>query len=440
MQSHTGAIAGEDFILEAALDRAGVIRCDGIEDFFDLCRAFSFEDAPKGPRVAVISNAGGPAVLSADLIEQNHLKLAEMPPETTAILEKYLPRAASLLNPIDVLGDAMAGRFEKALRTVLREDSVDGVVVILTPQVMTQIEETAEVIGKLSFEYKKPILASFIGGTRIAMGERVLNTYKIPVFRYPERAIYAYAKLWQWRELRDRKIVLAKTDIQSEKNHAAEPLHMFEDIMAVFHKSGIAVPPTHRVDSLAAAEKFLAKHKGAMVLKIFDEKLLHKYEFGAVELSITTQAQLRSAWKRILTAQKKVARAVGQPGTVYAQVQVEAGIELIAGVKYDLSFGQVMMFGAGGSLANLIADRNLQMLPVTPLQMLTMVQSAKVYSLISGYRGSGGYGEKELVKTLLAFSRLAAVHVPYGEMEINPLILNRAGVWAVDAKVILHTK
>ena len=195
MRSHTGAIAGADDVLDAALSQSGIIRCQTLEDFFDLAKAFSWAGIPAGPRVAIISNAGGPAVISSDCVVKEGLEIAEFDDSTKKKLAEILPRSASILNPIDVLGDALADRFANAAEVVLQTDKCDSLLVILTPQVMTQIEKTAEVIGAVSKKYNKPIFCSFIGGRMISEGEKILDKLHIPSFRFPERAIYVISKM-----------------------------------------------------------------------------------------------------------------------------------------------------------------------------------------------------------------------------------------------------
>ena len=227
IRSHTGSMAGDDAVQDAAFDQAGIIRCEGVEDMFDLAKVFSWENAPRGPKVAVVSNAGGPAVISTDAIEKEGLQLATLSQKTLNKLSKNLPRAASVLNPVDVLGDALADRYQEAIADVLAEKGVDALVVILTPQVMTQIEATADLIGKLSAKYGKPIVCSFMGGNIIDKGEEILNKYKIPSFRFPERAIKALAKMWQWenrKKTRKLKIENRRREVASKNNTKLEKI------------------------------------------------------------------------------------------------------------------------------------------------------------------------------------------------------------------------
>lgn len=218
IRSHTGSMAGDDAVQDAAFREAGIIRCGGLEDMFDLAKIFSWVKSPKGPKVAIVSNAGGPAVISTDALENEGLQMANLSAKTHKKLKEKLPRAANILNPVDVLGDALANRYGDAINDVLAEKDVDALLVILTPQVMTEIEATAEIIGRLAKKHGKPVVCSFIGGDMIDKGEEVLNTFRIPSFRFPERAIKALAKMWQWQ-------LNAKSRMSKVKNRRdAKPL------------------------------------------------------------------------------------------------------------------------------------------------------------------------------------------------------------------------
>ena len=231
IQSHTGSMAGDIVVQEAAFAEAGIINCDGVEDMFDLSKAFSWENAPKGPRVAVVSNAGGPAVISTDAIEKEGLQLAQLSQQTREKLIANLPRASSVLNPIDVLGDALSDRYREAVIDVLAEQDVDAVVVILTPQIMTEIEYTAKLIGQLSTNYGKPIVCSFMGGELAEKGEKVLNQYKIPSFRFPERAVKALGSMYRWKQyVENRSLVDGQKDWKVEDAQTKASASMFDKI------------------------------------------------------------------------------------------------------------------------------------------------------------------------------------------------------------------
>lgn len=432
MQSHTGSLAGEDVVLDAALSRAGVIRCEGIQDFFDLAKVFSFENPPQGSRVAVLSNAGGPAVVTADTIASYGLSMAELSSGTTEILTRLMPREAALTNPIDVLGDAMADRYKMALTAVLNEPRVDGVVVLLTPQVMTQIEETAEVIGKLSYQHKKPILCAFIGGSRVAAGEKILNGYKIPVFRYPERAIYAFSMMWEWQK--NRKSITKA--IKPAKKIAADLLYDFEQygtVLNILKKFEVRTPPMVRVTSMIQAIDFWRRHK-QVVFKIISPTLMHKKEVGGVMTHIETRQAVEDGYKTMLKRIEKINKN-SNVASLYVQKQVSLGVELLVGIKTDDSFGPVMTLAAGGSMAELLMDKQVGLLGGGENEIRRMLQRLKIYQLLSGFRGEKAYDIKDLVKQIKNFERMVVENGIF-EAEVNPLIVNRQGVWAVDVKII----
>ena len=455
MQSHTGAIAGADYVLNQAFIESGIIRCDGIEDFFDLAKSFSWEHVPKGPNIAIVSNAGGPAVMSSDSVEEYGMELAELSKKTKIVLKDNLPRAASVLNPIDVLGDALADRYEKAIRAVLVEKSVDLVVVILTPQVMTEIEKTAQIISKLSLKYNKPILCSFMGGSQILVGEKYLHKHKIPSFRFPERAIWTASKMWQWNKWRqDQKlldlgkispfkhdlldkhsaeIILIQASSSGQKalnSHQAEKLLMTADIIT---------PPSTLIESISEARKFVSKNMFPVVLKLSSAEILHKKDVGGVIVGIETDEQLIEAFEKMSKLKKKLMGENKIGVDVLIQSQVKNGVEMIVGVKKDASFGSVLLFGAGGTLAELVEDRNLLLPPINKKKIRQAIKNSKIYSLLSGYRGGEKYEINKLVDQMIHLFALGQELEMISEIEINPMIINNDGVWAVDGKVVLKT-
>lgn len=440
MQSHTGAIAGEDAVLEAVLSQAGVIRCQTLEDFFDLSRSFSWEESPNGDNVAIISNAGGPAVISADAVKVEGLELAEFDTQTHQKLLKILPRAASLLNPVDVLGDALADRYSKACEIILANASVDALVVILTPQIMTQIGKTAESLGKLSEKYKKLIFCSFIGGSLVLEGERKLNELRIPSFRFPERAIWAIAKMRQFKKYQKRVLSnnpLKQPDIpnsesilQTLKKTIQDNQKALDNMEAneIISLSGISTPETAITRSCEEAKGFAKNFGYPLVLKLSSSNLLHKKAAGGVITNIFNDSELETAWNKIKR----------RGGDIQVQKEIDKGVEVIIGVKKDPNFGPVLLFGAGGSFAELIADRNLHLLPIDLAQARQLVEQSKVMKLLSETSGNPPYALEKLYKTIVLLGQLAIKFPDIQEIEINPAIVTSEEVWAVDCKVVIY--
>jgi len=445
MQSHTGSIAGEDYVLDVALKKAGIIRCDGIEDFFDLAKVFAWEKIPKGRNIAIVSNAGGPAVLSSDFVASEGLQLVRFDEETRNELEMYLPRAASIFNPVDVLGDALAERYESAIKTLIIDDDVHSLMIILTPQVMTQIEKTAEMIGRLSFEYGKPIICSFIGGSHIAKGEKVLNKFKIPSFRYPERAVKAIAKMSQWGEYRDTLNINSEnqnlevdsgfSEVLLQQNTTDRKNMDSFEVNQILKTHGINTSPTAKCVNIDAAKLFVQENNFPVVLKISSPQMLHKSDEGGVIVGIDSVEKLEEAFGSL----QKIILNMDKSGlnTIQIQKQVAKGLELIIGSKKDMVFGNILMFGAGGVLANLIEDRNLGLIPLSKTEIITLIKNSKVNKLIEGYRGEKGYDSEKIVDLILKFQNMIASNPKISEADINPVILNDDGIWAVDGKMIL---
>ncbi len=446
MMSHTGSIAGNDAVLDAALHEAGVIRCHGMEDLFDLAKAFAWEKSPRENKVAVISNAGGPAVLSADLIDEAGLEMAVLNSKTHSILQKNLPATANIHDPVDVLGDALADRYAIAIDTVLGDSGVDALVVLLTPQLTTQIVETAKIISAASAKFGKPIVTAFIGGSQVAKGESILNAHKVPCFRYPDRAIWVLGRMWAWESWRreqekNKKIKKIGKNIKRPvqkllDTYTKADTSVLTPLQAntLLTASKMCTPSSAPALTLESAEAFLYRHK-KIVLKISSAAFLHKTELHGVIANIDDKEKLRAAWKQLCKTQKKVRRS-DPDAQIMMQRQVDDGIELIVGVKTDSNFGKVLLFGAGGIMVELLGDRNLHTLPISEKEVEILIQKSKINRLLGGYRGNKPYAIKKLVKTILRLVSLALAQ-EISEIEINPLIITHKEVFAVDGKVLL---
>ncbi|MGE5041308.1 MAG: acetate--CoA ligase family protein [Candidatus Levyibacteriota bacterium] len=451
MQSHTGAIAGEDSVLQAALAQAGVIRCSTLEDYFDLSRAFAWEKAPEGLRVAIVSNAGGPAVISADAVVAEGLELVDLGDETRNKLHEFLPRFASVLNPVDVLGDALADRVAQAAETILETNRVDALVVILTPQVMTQIEKTAQLIGDLGKKYQKPIFCSFIGGTLVAQGEKVLNDYHIPSFRFPERAIWTIGAMAKWRlwqkahadealietaPMHEQANLKIRGIIQKALENNQSTLDNL-DANEILTASSIPTPPTQEVTSLEEAKSFIDTYKWPVVMKLSSPGLLHKADIGAIVKDVSDEGALEGAFINLDNKIQELPPELRTHVKKQIQKDILSGIEVLVGVKRDPNFGPVLLFGAGGTLAELILDRNLHLLPIDPSKAKELVESSKIYKLLKGYRGEPPYALDKLYDVIVKLSSLIESLPEVTDIEVNPLIVTQNDVWAVDGKVIL---
>jgi len=443
MKSHTGSIAGEDDVLEAALKQAGVIRCQNLEDFFDLTKSFSWTEIPKGPNVAIISNAGGPAVISADSVILEGLNLIEFNEATTSKLRKVLPRSASFHDPLDLMGDALAERYGHSAEIVIENSNVDYVLFLLTPQIMTQIEKTAEYISYVSSKYKKPIICSFIGGANISKGEQILNKNKIPVFRFPERAIKAIGSMWKYKQILESNSesnhdnsfetiskIQDEDEVRKIIQHSINEKHVtFENIEAdkLMNYVGIKTPASRYILKLEEAKEFVTQNNFPVVLKLSGQGMLHKLDAGGVIVNIKNDQELESAFNQIqLKTEMKNLQ-------IQIQKQIENGIEVIVGMKIDPVFGYFILFGAGGSFVEVIMDKNIHLLPLNHQQAKNLILNSKINKFIQ----KNEIHIDELVRVLIHFSKLEHIIPEAKEIEINPLILTKNDIWAVDSKVLM---
>lgn len=435
MKSHTGSLAGADDVLNQALNEANIIRANTLEDFFDLARALSWENAPSGPNVAIISNAGGPGVISADAVANSSLKLATISQKTIDLLARTLPRSASLHNPIDVLGDALSDRFGNALEAVLSESEVDAVIVILTPQIMTQIKETAQIIGEKSKIYPKPVYCSFIGGSQVGEGEKVLNDLKIPNFNFPENAIKIMSKVYSWSNNRHAPNVAQPSEVgsalDSEIDALLKPSGLLDTNSAnqVLDLLGLDTPSSIVTSNFEEANRFAEKAGFPLVLKTTAEGLLHKSDSGGVMTNIDSFQKLKTSWVEI---QKD------PTDKIQIQKQIKGDLEIILGFKRDSVFGDTFFFGAGGKLVNLFHDKNLALFPLDNQKILHTLEHSQIYPLLTGYRNTDKLNVTKLIQDILKLSNLFSQNKSIREMEINPVIINTDGVFHVDPKIILE--
>lgn len=453
MRSHTGAIAGADNVLNAALTQAGVVRCNTLEDYFDLSKALAWEKAPQGPKVAIVSNAGGPAVISADAVLTEGLELVEFDDKTREKLHQVLPRFASVLDPVDVLGDALADRISQACEIILQTNQAQSLVVILTPQVMTQITKTAESIGNLGKKYNTPIFCSFIGGSLVAEGEKKLNEYKIPSFHFPERAISTIALMWKWRKWQQKFLETNTTNFDNlialENNQSIRKIiekavinnqNSLDslDVNEILKLAGISTPPIEIVSNMDDAQKFVQKNQWPVVLKLSSPGLLHKADVGGVIKNISDKEELMAA---IVNLDQKITKlSLDFKGNITKQIQkyIVSGVEVIIGIKKDPTFGNVLLFGAGGSMAELILDRNLRLLPIDLDGAKRLVEESKIYKVLKGYRGEAPLALEKLYDVIVRLGKLIELLPEVSEIEINPLIIAQNDVWAVDGKAVLN--
>lgn len=449
--SHTGAMAGVDAVYEAAFQRAGIERIFQIEDMFDCAELLARQQPPKGDRLAIITNAGGPGVMTTDALIDRAGKLAVLSEETITKLNEVLPAFWSHGNPVDVLGDAPPERYSKALEVVLQDKGVDAVLVILTPQAMTDPTGTARVIGQMAGKTHKPVLTAWMGGETVAEGSRILNESGIPSYNTPEKAIRAFMHLVSYAR---NLSVLHETprDIPVQFSFDRQRLRgVFDTILtegneilsenvskAFLEAYEIPVTKPYLARSCDEAVTIASRIGYPVVLKIHSPDITHKTDVGGVALNLTSDEAVRRAYDKMMrTAAERRPDARIMGGTIQQMVTFPTGFELIMGTKKDPIFGSVIMVGMGGTAAEVFRDRALAMPPLNEALARRALESLKSWPLLQGWRGRPGVNIDRLIEIIMRFSYLVADYPEIKELDVNPLLVTSDDVIALDARVVV---
>lgn len=448
--SHTGSLAGSDDALDAAFRRCGVLRVNSISDLFYMAEVLGKQPRPKGPRLTIVTNAGGPGVLATDALVQGGGELAPVSPETMAKLNEFLPAAWSHNNPIDVLGDATAERYAKALEVAAADPNSDGMLVILTPQAMTDAKATAELLKPYSNLHGKPLLASWMGGNAVEPGEAVLNEARIPTFGYPDTAARMFNYMWAYTDnlrslyqtpvLGDGGVVhreQAQAIIKQVSAAGRTILTEFES-KALLAAYGIPTVPTEIAADEDGAVAIAERMGYPVVIKLHSETITHKTDVGGVQLNLRDAHAVRDAFRRIhasVSARASDADFLGV--TVQPMVKLD-GYEVILGSSTDVQLGPVLLFGTGGQLVEVYKDRALGLPPLNTTLARRMMEGTRIYTALKGVRGRNPVNLDELEQLMVRFSYLVSEQRRIKEIDINPLLADEKRLIALDARVVLH--
>jgi acetyltransferase len=438
-------------VLDAAFRRSGVLRVNTISELFNMAEILAKQPRPRGPGLTIVTNAGGPAVLATDALVEGGGKLVTLSTETRAALDAVLPPAWSHANPIDVLGDAGPERYVKALEIAAQDPNSDGLLVILTPQDMTEPTLTAEALRKYARSTGKPLLASWMGGASVAAGSDILNRHDIPTFDYPDGAASAFCDMWRythnlqmlyetpaWND--DASIQPQEAaQIVREAREASRMLldeHESKRLLAAY---GIPTVETRVATSAADAVRAARELGYPAVLKLYSRTITHKTDVGGVKLDLNTDAEVEAAFSAI---RSKVTELAGvdhfQGVTVQPMARLADAYELIVGSTTDPQFGPVLLFGFGGQLVEVFRDRALALPPLNATLARRMIERTKIYSALKGVRGRQPVNLPLLEQVLVRFSQLVLEQPWIREVDINPLLVAPSGVLALDARVVLH--
>ncbi len=451
--SHTGTLAGSDDVLDAAFRRCGVLRVQTMGQLFYVAEVLGKQPHPMGPRLAILTNAGGPGVLATDTLIAVGGQLAELAPETIEALNQLLPKEWSHGNPIDILGDATPERYAKAVDIVSKDPNTDGLLTVLTPQAMTDPTQIAEQLKPYAKLEGKPILASWMGGTGVAAGEAILNRAGIPTFAYPDTAARVFHYMWQYtynlRALYETPVL--PTDFDEAARGRAEAAKTIEaarkagrtilteveskQLLAAY---GIPTVPTRVATGEDEAVRLADEFGYPVVLKLHSETITHKTDVGGVRLNLTDAEAVRRAYRAIESAVgEKVGAQHFQGVAVQSMIKLE-GYELIIGSSLDVQFGPVLLFGTGGQLVEVYKDRALGLPPLNTTLARRMMERTKIYAALKGVRGRKAVDLAALEQIMVRFSYLVVEQHWVKEIDINPLLASEDRLIALDARVVLH--
>lgn len=451
--SHTGSLAGSDEVFDAALERVGVLRVNTIAELFQMASVLARQPRPKGPRLAIVTNAGGPGVLATDAVVMKGAELAKISKKTLDELNDCLPAAWSHGNPIDILGDAKPERYAKTMEALLSDTEADGVLVILSPQDMTDPTATAKSLTAFENFKTKPILASWMGGASVAKGIEILNQANIPAFEYPDDAAATFAAMWrysrnikalyesprgefEWKEEANRKKEAVKRKI-AEMPHTLLDEFASKNLLAAY-----GIPIVETVIAETEEETILKADKIGFpcVLKLYSQTITHKTEVGGVQLNLNDSEAVRRAYNLIREGvEKKAGKEHFQGVTVQKMIRKE-GYELIIGSTVDAQFGPTLLFGSGGQLVEVYKDRALGFPPLNRSLASMLMEKTKIYEALKGVRGRAAVNLKHLEEILVAFSEMIIENPRIKECDINPLLASPEGCIALDARVVLFEK
>lgn len=449
--SHTGAMAGVDAVYEAAFRRGGIVRVFDMDEMFDCAELLARPRIPKGPRLAIITNAGGPGVMACDSLLDRRGVLAKLDPATIEKLNGSLPLFWSHGNPLDILGDAPAQRYADALAATLDDPGVDAALVILTPQAMTDPGASAVAVGEAAKLRSKPVLAAWMGGASVREGVERLNLAGIPNYSTAEHAVRAFMSLVEFQRNREvlletprdlpLKFPLDKGELRQNFDEIAGRSHELlseNDSKQLLATYGIPVALPLRAATADEAVRVAREIGYPVVLKVLSPQITHKTDVGGVALNLTDDEQVRHAFVQIVDSARRLRPDAEIQGiTVQRMVIAVHGVELILGVKRDPVFGPVMMVGFGGIAAEVFQDRALELPPLNERLAWRMLESLRSWPLLAGYRGRPVVNVDQLVEMLMRFSYLVA-HLPeIREADINPLLVSPTEIIALDARVVI---
>ncbi|MBN2148092.1 MAG: acetate--CoA ligase family protein, partial [Anaerolineales bacterium] len=447
VSSHTGSLAGSEQAYQAAFRQTGILRAESMEALFDMSLGLGYQPPLSGDRIAIITNAGGPGILATDALERSGLSLARFELETIYALEEYLPDAASAANPVDLLGDARADRYRFALEKVSADPNVDGLMVLLTPQAMTEIEATAEAVGALAKQLTKPLLGCFMGEARVKAGIDILVHNGVPNFPFPERAALAFRAMSDYRSIQARpepEYARFEVDRQSVQQTLdtirAEGRLSIGDFEArsIMQAYGLRIPRSEIAKTPDEAVTIASGFGYPVVLKIASPDILHKTDVGGVKVNLRSAGDVRDAFElMVYRAQRYLPEA--RIWGCLVQEMAPPGLEVLVGMNRDPQFGPLVTFGLGGIYVETLKDVTFRVAPFSIQEAEDMLGEIRAHALLDGVRGQPPADKTAIIDCLLRVGQLVQDFPEIAELDINPLMVYSSGegALAIDMRLVL---
>jgi len=437
--SHTGALAGREAAFEAAFKQSGIIRAHTINELFNYALAFANQPLPQGPNVAIITNSGGPGILAADACDKSDLKLAPPHKEIVDELRTFLPPVASFYNPVDILGDARSDRYEKAITTVLKDDKIHGIMVLLTPTATVDIEATAIAVANIANKTDRPILTSFMGKKSIEEAAKTLLSYGVPNYSYPEEAVSAMNAMYHyhvWINRPDKQYQgfpgFKEKAVQVFANAKKENRDRFTDseVHDVLNAYGFTLPKSSFARTSEEAVDAAMEIGYPVVMKILSPQIVHKSDIGGVRVNLNSKQEVEKVFFEITTHLRNIMPAAQIYG-VMIQEMVHGGKEIIMGITKDPQFGHMIMFGLGGIYVEVLKDIAFRITPLSREDAHEMIRETKTFPLLRGVRGEAEADIESIEHSLMILSQMAVDFPQIIEADINPLLVRKRGEGAV---------
>jgi len=448
VSSHTGSLAGSEQAYQAAFQQAGILRAESMQALFDMSLALGYQPPLPGDRIAIITNAGGPGILATDALERAGLSMARFEYETIHALEKYLPDAASAANPVDVLGDALADRYQFAMQKVAADPNVDGMLILLTPQAMTEIGATAQAVCDLSKDSPKPVLACFMGEARIRQGTDILMAHGVPNYPFPERAAIAFQAMADYRQIRSRpapdyahfEVDLPAVSQVIDRVRSEGRLSIGDsEARLIMQAYGLRIPRSEIAETPEKAVQIASQIGYPVVLKIASPDILHKTDVGGVKVGLSSASEVRDAFELMVYRAQRYVPGATIWGCLVQEMAPSEGLEVLVGMNRDPQFGPLVTFGLGGIYVETLKDVTFRIAPFSRQEAAEMLGEIRAHALLDGVRGQPPVDKDAILDTLLRIGQLVQDFPEIAELDINPLMVysQGQGALAIDMRLIM---